>query len=429
MAESSSGNNRNRSGGGNRNRNRNSGGNRNRSGGNRGGNRSEDRSGNRSGGGNRGGNRSGGNRSGGNRSRRRPEPKPTGWQKFVKAITFGLVDPTKKKKKPQSSSQPAKKRPGRIREVVEPTTPRLYVGNLSYDVDNEALKEYFSSAGTVVEAAVVMHSRSGKSKGFAFVEMSSLEEAKVAAIKLNDTDLMGRRLLVTGAKSEKRKEGEGGERPRRERSGERRSEGRGEGRRERGSRDRDRDRDRRGGRGGRSGDKPERASRQVKPLQIEQVSNAYLQIKNLNVQATDQDFADLFEGVGSLKVRENVSPAEGADTYDLRVEMASTEDAQKAVEFLHGKSFMGNQLKVTGTDAFDADAPAATEAPVESAPEPAAEQPVSEPATETAPEEAAKTAREASEPAPETGEAPEAAPAPEASDDDWRPGEEEPKEG
>ena len=199
----------------------------------------------------------------------------------------------------------------------------------------------------------------------------------------------------------------------------------------------------------------------MKPLQIEQVSNAYLQIKNLNVQATDQDFADLFEGVGSLKVRENVSPAEGADTYDLRVEMASTEDAQKAVEFLHGKSFMGNQLKVTGTDAFDADAPAATEAPVESAPEPAAEQPVSEPATETAPEEAAetapeeaaktapkeaaktapeeaaetapeeaaKTAREASEPAPETGEAPEAAPAPEASDDDWRPGEEEPKEG
>ncbi len=412
MAESSSGNNRNRGGGGNRNRNRNSGGNRNRSGGNRGGNRSGDRSGNRSGGGNRGG---------GNRSRRRPEPKPTGWQKFVKAITFGLVDPTKKKKKPKSSSQPAKKRPARIREVVEPTTPRLYVGNLNYDVDNEALKKYFSSAGTVVEAAVVMHSRSGKSKGFAFVEMSSLEEAKVAAIKLNDTDLMGRRLLVTGAKSEKRKEGEGGERPRRERSGERRSEGRGEGRRERGGRDRDRDR--RGGRGGRSGDKPERASRQVKPLQIEQVSTAYLQIKNLNVQATDQDFADLFEGVGSLKVRENVSPAEGADTYDLRVEMASTEDAQKAVEFLHGKSFMGNQLKVTGTEAFDADAPAATEAPVESAPEPAAEQPVSEPATETAPEEAAEPAPEASEPAPETGEAPE------ASDDEWRPGEEEPKEG
>jgi len=362
----------------------------------------------------------GGNRSGGNRSRRRPEPKLTGWQKFVKAITFGLVDPTKKKKKPQSSSQPAKKRPARIREVVEPTTPRLYVGNLNYDVDNEALMKYFSSAGTVVEAAVVMHSRSGKSKGFAFVEMSSLEEAKAAAIKLNDTDLMGRRILVTGAKSEKRKEGEGGERPRRERSGEGRSEGRGEGRRERGGRDRDR----RGGRGGRPGDKPERASRQVKPLQIEQVFTAYLQIKNLNVQATDQDFADLFEGVGSLKVRENVSPAEGTDTYDLRVEMASTEDAQKAVEFLHGKSFMGNQLKVTGTEAFDADAPAATEAPVESAPEPAAEQSASEPAPEVT-----EPTPEASEPAPETGEAPEAAPAPKSSDEEWRPSEEEPKEG
>lgn len=334
MAESPSGNNRNRSGGGNRNRNRNrnSRGNRNRRGGNHEGNRS-------------------GNRSGGNRSRRRSEPKPTGWQKFVKAITFGLVDPTKNKKKSRSNLQPAKKRPARIREVVEPTTPRLYVGNLNYDVDNEALKDYFSSAGTVMEAAVVMHSRSGKSKGFAFVEMSSLEEAKVAAIQFNDTDLLGRRILVTGAKSEKRKEGEGGERPRRERSG--------EGRPERVGRDRDRRRDR----SGRSGEKLERASRQVKPLQIEQVSTAYLQIKNLNAQATEQDFVDLFEGVGALTGRENVSLAEGADAYDLRVEMASIEDAQKAVEFLHGKSFMGNQLEVCGSEAFDLEMPVSAESP------------------------------------------------------------------
>lgn len=398
MAESPSGNNRNRSGGGNRNRNR---------------NRNRNSSGNRNPrGGNHGGNRSG-NRSGGNRSRRRSEPKPTGWQKFVKAITFGLVDPTKNKKKSRSNRQPAKKRPARIREVVEPTTPRLYVGNLNYDVDNEALKDYFSSAGTVMEAAVVMHSRSGKSKGFAFVEMSSLEEAKVAAIQFNDTDLLGRRILVTGAKSEKRKEGEGGERPRRDRSG--------EGRPERVGRDRDRRRDR----SGRSGEKPERASRQVKPLQIEQVSTAYLQIKNLNAQATEQDFVDLFEGVGALTGRENVSLAEGADTYDLRVEMASIEDAQKAVEFLHGKSFMGNQLKVTGAEAFDTDTPAATEAPVESAPKPAAEQPVSKPA----PESAAEPAPEDSEPAPATDEATEATTAPKASDEEGRPDEEEPKEG
>ena len=400
MAESPSGNNRNRSGGGNRNRNRNSGRNRNRHGGNYGGNRSGNR-------------RGGANRSGGNRSRRRPEPKPTGWQKFVKAITFGLVDPTKKKKKSQNNRQPAKKRPARIREVVEPTTPRLYVGNLNYDVDNEALKDYFSSAGTVVEAAVVMHSRSGKSKGFAFVEMGSLEEAKFAAIKFNDTDFLGRRILVTGARSEKRKEGEGGERPRRERSG--------EGRPERASRDRDRRRDR----SGRSSEKPERASRQVKPLQIEQVSTAYLQIKNLNAQATEQDFTDLFGGVGALTDRENVSPAEGADTYDLRVEMASIEDAQKAVEFLHGKSFMGNQLKVTGAEAFDADTPAATEGQVETGPEPGAEQPVNEPA----PESADEPAPDDIEPASETDEATEATLASKASDVERCSGEKEPKEG
>ena len=243
--------------------------------------------------------------------------------------------------------------------------------------------------------------------------MSSLEEAKVAAIKFNDTDLLGRRILVTGAKSEKRKDGAEGERPRRERSG--------EGRPERVSRDRDRRRDR----SGRSGEKPERASRQVMPLQIERVSTAYLQIVNLNAQATEQDFTDLFEGVGALTGRENVSLAEGADTYDLRVKMASIEDAQKAVEFLHGKSFMGNQLKVTAAEAFDADTPAATEGPVESGPEPAAEQPVSKPA----PESADEPAPEDSEPAPETDEATEATPVPKASDKERCPGEEEPKEG
>ena len=311
-----------------------------------------------------GGNRKGGdnqNRSGGGRNRgghRRPKPKPTPWQKFIRVITFGALDPSKKPRKKSSQRSREKKHVTRPPQVIEPTTPRLYVGNLNYDVDNDALKKPFAGMGTVVEAKVVMHSRSGKSKGFAFVEMSSLEEAKAAASKLNDTDLMGRKMRVTGAKSERRNEGDSGDRKPRDRSGQRRSEGRDEGRRERSGRDR------RGGRG-LSGDKSEKVSRQVKPVQIEQVSSPYLTIANFNVEATDQDFGDLFIGIGSVKLRETVSAAEGADTTVLRVEMESTGEAQKAVEFLHGKSFMGNQLKLTGSEAIGDDASVASQAPVE----------------------------------------------------------------
>lgn len=323
MAQSSSGKNQNSTGGGNRKR----GDNQNRSGGGR----------------NRGGNR---------------RPKPTPWQKFIKVITFGALDPSKKPRKKSSQRSREKKHVTRPPQEIEPTTPRLYVGNLNYDVDNDALKKPFAGVGTVVEATVVMHSRSGKSKGFAFVEMSSLEEAKAAASKLNDTDLMGRKMRVTGAKSERRNEGDSGDRKPRERSGQRRPEGRNEGRRERSGRDR------RGGRGI-SGDKSEKVSRQVKPVQIEQVSSPYLNLANFNAEATDQDFADLFIGIGSVKLRETVSAAEGVDTTALRVEMESIGEAQKAVEFLHGKSFMGNQLKVTGAEAVGDDAPVDSQAPVE----------------------------------------------------------------
>src|SRR6056297_2338064 len=99
-----------------------------------------------------------GNRSGGNRNRnrsggrrRRPEPKPTGFQKFIKAITFGLVDPTKRKK----GRKPSSKKGGRRRIIEDPTTPRLYIGNLNYDLSDEELEAVFTPVGKVVSAAVV----------------------------------------------------------------------------------------------------------------------------------------------------------------------------------------------------------------------------------------------------------------------------------
>jgi hypothetical protein len=153
-------------------------------------------------------------------------------------------------------------------------------------------------------------------------------------------------------------------------------------------------------------------------VQIEQVSSPYLAIANFNAEATEQDFAGLFIGIGSVKLSETVSAGDGADTKVLRVEMESTVEAQKAVEFLHGKSFMGNQLRVNGSEAFGDDAS------VDSVEE-------KTPAEEPTPEVASVALSTAEVAEPEVVEI--ESPSPEVSEtqetDEWCPGAEESKEG
>ena len=57
---------------------------------------------------------------------------------------------------------------------------KLYVGNLSYETTEEALRTLFAQAGTVVSVAVIKDRDTGSSKGFGFVEMSSQQEAQAA---------------------------------------------------------------------------------------------------------------------------------------------------------------------------------------------------------------------------------------------------------
>lgn len=177
----------------------------------RGGNRNRSRSGR-----NRGGSRSNGN-SGSrnrNRSRRRQAPKPTTWQKFLQFISFGKLGRPKrrsgrKQQVKQRSSAPAKvptQRPDgsskRRRQRSEVTSGRLYVGNLTYATTEEELEELFRGFGTVVSAEVVTNSRTQQSKGFAFVEMASLDQAKRAVEILDNQDFLGRKITVSGARSE-----------------------------------------------------------------------------------------------------------------------------------------------------------------------------------------------------------------------------------
>jgi hypothetical protein len=86
----------------------------------------------------------------------------------------------------------------------EIVTPKLYVGNLSYDATESDLFDLFSKVGAVKNVEVAMDRQSSRSKGFGFVEMETLETAKDAAEKLNRTDFMGRQIVVSGAKLDKR---------------------------------------------------------------------------------------------------------------------------------------------------------------------------------------------------------------------------------
>ena len=87
---------------------------------------------------------------------------------------------------------------------------KIYVGNLSYSVDDQFLASLFAQFGTVESARVVMDRDSGRSKGFAFVEMSDESEARAAIEKLNGTEQSGRAINVSEAKPMAPRENRGG---------------------------------------------------------------------------------------------------------------------------------------------------------------------------------------------------------------------------
>ena len=77
---------------------------------------------------------------------------------------------------------------------------KLYVGNLSYSVNDESLSQLFSQVGKVESAKVITENHSGRSKGFGFVGMSTGEEAAEAISKLHETEHDGRKLIVSEAR-------------------------------------------------------------------------------------------------------------------------------------------------------------------------------------------------------------------------------------
>src|SRR5881397_1944643 len=87
---------------------------------------------------------------------------------------------------------------------------KLYVGNLTYGVDDRALEQLFAAHGTVQSAQVIMDRDTGRSKGFGFVEMGSDAEAQAAIQALNGQQVEGRALTVNEARPREDRGGGGG---------------------------------------------------------------------------------------------------------------------------------------------------------------------------------------------------------------------------
>ena len=87
---------------------------------------------------------------------------------------------------------------------------KLYVGNLAYSVRDDDLQQRFAEFGTVTSAKVMMDRDTGRSKGFAFVEMKTDQEAQAATAALNGKELHGRALTVNEAKPREDRGGGGG---------------------------------------------------------------------------------------------------------------------------------------------------------------------------------------------------------------------------
>ena len=91
---------------------------------------------------------------------------------------------------------------------------KIYVGNLPFSIDDQGLRELFSSYGETEEAVVIKDRFSGRSKGFGFVTFKDEESARKAISEMNEKEVEGRKLKVNEARPmEERSEGE---RPRRD---------------------------------------------------------------------------------------------------------------------------------------------------------------------------------------------------------------------
>ena len=87
---------------------------------------------------------------------------------------------------------------------------RLYVGNISFNANEDDLRELFSQAGEVKSVKLITDAATGRLRGFGFVEMSSDEDGNKAISMFNGKQFMDRSIVVNEAKPQERREHQGG---------------------------------------------------------------------------------------------------------------------------------------------------------------------------------------------------------------------------
>lgn len=83
---------------------------------------------------------------------------------------------------------------------------KIYVGNLSFNVQEQTLKDTFTAYGDVLSCKLIIDHETGRSKGFGFIEMDTVGDARTAISALDGYELDGRFLKVTAAKPQEKRE-------------------------------------------------------------------------------------------------------------------------------------------------------------------------------------------------------------------------------
>ncbi len=86
---------------------------------------------------------------------------------------------------------------------------KLYVGNLSYNISEEQLRQLFGQAGEIKEVSLILDRETRRPKGFGFVEMNTQAEAEKAIQMFNEYELDGRKLMVNMARPREERGGGG----------------------------------------------------------------------------------------------------------------------------------------------------------------------------------------------------------------------------
>ena len=234
-------------------------------------------------------------------------------------------------KTPKNNTRTAKSRTPRERKTYPVETPRLYLGNLSYDADETALEELFKGVGSVKSVEVVYNRHTHRSKGFGFIEMQSVSEAKRAVEILHDKPFMGRNLIINGAKNKMTEERP----PRDNQSSDEKV----------------------------ASDRPRRNRREKRERPASSNAKARLHVANISYEVDESSLEEHFKGIGDVR---RVEIAYNSETHRSKgfgfVEMKKSEDAQRAIEILNDQFFMGRKLTIS----LAGSKPVAEEPPAES---------------------------------------------------------------